>query len=152
MAKLFDGANRYILFIQVLALLVSVCFTSPLIQSSENPPRQPRRKSPEGNAVSYTVGKSERRSNCIFVLFLAGFGNGLVFSTPIINQKLKFYNITCKLNATSLNTLMRQSLYGVNERGRTGNSQTICIYMCIYKSYIIDITIYIQPVYYILMC
>ena len=52
MAELFDGANRCILFIQVLALLVSVCFTSPLLQSSENPPRQLRRSSPEGNAVS----------------------------------------------------------------------------------------------------
>ena len=59
MAELFDGANRSILFIQVLALLVSVCFTSPLLQSSENPPQQLRRSSPEGNAVSNTVGKSE---------------------------------------------------------------------------------------------
>ena len=75
MAKLFDGANRYVLFIQVLALLVSVCFTSPLLQSSEKPPRLLRRsppRSPEGKAVSTTVGESKRRSICN--TFRNGFG------------------------------------------------------------------------------
>ena len=50
MAKL----NRYLLFIQVLALLVSECFTSPLLQLSEKTPRLLRR-SPEGNALSNGV-------------------------------------------------------------------------------------------------
>ena len=77
MAKLFDGANRCILFIQVLALLVGVCFASPLLQSSEKPPRllrrsPPRRSSPEGKAVSTTVGESKRRSICN--TFRNGFG------------------------------------------------------------------------------
>ena len=54
MAKLFDGANRYILLIQVLAQLVSVCFTSPLLQLSEKPPQLLRRSS-EGNAVGNSV-------------------------------------------------------------------------------------------------
>ena len=53
MAKLFDGANRYIVFMQVLALLVGVCFTSPL---SEKRLRLLTRSSPEGNEVSNTVG------------------------------------------------------------------------------------------------
>ena len=51
MAKLFGGVNRYLLFIKVLALLVSVCFTFPLLQLSEKPQRLLRRSS-EGNAVS----------------------------------------------------------------------------------------------------
>ena len=67
MAKLIDGANRYILFIQVLALLVSVCFTSPLLQLSEKPPRLLR--SSEGNAVSNGVCYSERRSKGKFILY-----------------------------------------------------------------------------------
>ena len=52
MAKLFDGLNRYISFIQ--ALLVSVCFASPLLQLAEKPPQLLRRSS-EGNTVGNTV-------------------------------------------------------------------------------------------------
>ena len=76
MAKFFDGANRYILFIQVSALLVSVCFASLLLQLSENPQRPLKRRSPlkrsspEGNSVSNTVGESEGRSKC--TLFVMG--------------------------------------------------------------------------------
>lgn len=60
MAKLFDRVHRYIVFIQVLALLVCVCFTSLLLQSSEKSP-QLLRKSSEGNAVTYTVHGIQRK-------------------------------------------------------------------------------------------
>ena len=43
MAKLFDGANRYIVFMQVLALLAGVCFTSP---QPEKGPRLLTRSNP----------------------------------------------------------------------------------------------------------
>ena len=43
MAKLFDGTNRYIVFMQVLALLAGVCFTSP---QPEKGPRLLTRSNP----------------------------------------------------------------------------------------------------------
>ena len=52
MAKLFDGANRYILFIQLLALLLGVCFISPSLQLSE---KRLLPRNTEGNAVSNTA-------------------------------------------------------------------------------------------------
>ena len=80
MAKLFDEANRHILFIQVLALLVGVCFTSPVLQISEN---RPRRSSPEGNAVCIHSGLERKKVQFKFTLFVAGFDNRLVFSICI---------------------------------------------------------------------
>ena len=76
MTKLFDGANRYILFIQVLALLVSVCFTSSFLQLSEKPPRllrrsPPRRSSPEGKAVS-TIQWERANKGPSVTLFVTG--------------------------------------------------------------------------------
>ena len=76
MARLFDGTNRYILLIQVLALLVSVCFTSPLLQLSEKPPRllrrsPPRRSSPEGKAVS-TIQWERAKEGPSVTLFVTG--------------------------------------------------------------------------------
>ena len=62
MAKLFDEAYRYILFLQVLALLVGECVTSPLLQLSEKRPRLQRRSSPEGNAVSICNGLKREKA------------------------------------------------------------------------------------------
>ena len=56
MAKLFDGVNRYILFIQLLALLVGVCFISPSLQLSE---KRLLPRNSEGNAVSNTARGKE---------------------------------------------------------------------------------------------
>ena len=60
-AKLFDEANRYILFIQVLALLLGVCFTFPLLQMSKNQPRLLGRSNPEGNAVRIYSGLERKK-------------------------------------------------------------------------------------------
>ena len=62
MAKLFDEANRCISFIQVLALLASVCLASPHLQMSENRLRLQKRSSPEGNAVSIYCGLEQKKA------------------------------------------------------------------------------------------